>query len=82
MKTISFKVDEATDNWLESEAKKLGRTKSDLAREALERHQNGWQSQSIHQIMKDVCGSIKGGPRDLSTNKKYLKGFGRDRRSR
>ena len=28
-------------------------------------------------LAKDLCGSVKGAPRDLSTNRKYLEGFGR-----
>jgi hypothetical protein len=32
---------------------------------------------SLHDRMKDICGIIKDGPRDLSTNmRKYLEGFG------
>lgn len=80
IKTISFKVDEGLDDWLEGEAKKVGRSKSELAREALEGFRRKQLGPSVHDIMKDVCGSIKGGPRDLSTNKKYMEGFGRDRR--
>ncbi len=77
MKTISIKVDDALGHWLEHEAKQLGRSKSDIAREALECHRNGRRGQSIHDIMKDFCGRIKGGPKDYASNKKYLKGFGR-----
>ena len=80
MKTITLKVDESLDHWLKAEAKKLGRTKSEIAREALELRRNGQQGQSMHDIMKDVSGVIKGGPRDLSTNRKYLKHLGRERR--
>lgn len=81
MKTITLKVDENLDNWLRSEAKKLGRSKSDIAREALELRRSGQQGQSIHDIMKDVCGVIKGGPKDYASNRKYLKGLGRWRKS-
>ncbi|MEY2429805.1 MAG: hypothetical protein QOJ40_2690, partial [Verrucomicrobiota bacterium] len=31
---------------------------------------------SLHDRMKDVCGILKGGPRDLSTNPKHMEGFG------
>ena len=81
MKTISLKVDEALNGWLEAEAKKLGRSKSDLAREALNEKRQGRRGPSLHDLMKDYCGIIKGGPSDYATNKKYMKGFGRDRRS-
>jgi hypothetical protein len=77
MKTISLKLDDALANWLEGQAKKLGRTKSEIAREALERSRNGQLGPSAHDIMKDVCGTIKSAPRDVSRNmRKYLKGFG------
>jgi predicted transcriptional regulator len=77
MKTISLKIDSALDHWLESEAKKLGRTKSEIAREALAQRRKGLQKQSIHELMREFCGTIKDGPKDYASNRKYLKGFGR-----
>ncbi|MGD9560734.1 MAG: helix-turn-helix domain-containing protein [Pyrinomonadaceae bacterium] len=32
-------------------------------------------------IIKRFAGSLKGGPPDLSTNRKYMEGFGRDKTS-
>jgi hypothetical protein len=32
---------------------------------------------SAHDLLKDLCGIIKDGPSDLSTNKKYFDDFGR-----
>ena len=32
---------------------------------------------SAHDLLKDLCGIIKDGPPDLSTNKKYFDDFGR-----
>jgi hypothetical protein len=32
---------------------------------------------SCYKLAKDLCGSIKGAVRDLSTNKRYLEGFGK-----
>jgi len=32
---------------------------------------------SAHDLLKDLCGIYKGGPSDLSTNKKYFDDFGR-----
>jgi len=78
MKTLTLKVDAGLANWLETEAKRLGRTKSQIAREALERGRQGKAAPSVHDLMKDVCGSIKGAPRDMARNmKKYMKGFGK-----
>ena len=81
MKTISLKVDDTLDTWLTEEAEKLGRTRSDIVRDALEQRRNGGGPATVHDLMKDYCGIIKGGPRDYATNKKHMKGFGRDRRS-
>ena len=73
MKTISIKVDDTLDQWLETEAKKLGRTKSDIAREALTRRRNGNKTTTLHERAQHLCGIFKDGPRDLSTNPKYMK---------
>ena len=76
MKTLTLRIDASLDRWLTEEgANALGRTKSALVREALLRQRNGARPLSVHDRMKEVCGIIKG-PRDLSTNPKYLEGFG------
>lgn len=65
------------DRWLTEEAKRLGRTKSDIARQALLRERTGRKPLSLHDRMRDVCGIIKGAPRDVSSRqRKYMKGFG------
>ena len=76
MKTLTLKIDESLDRWLAAEAKRLGRTKSDIARKAIIQRRSGEKKTSLHDRMKDICGIIKGGPRDLSTNPKYMEGFG------
>jgi len=77
VKTLTLRIDPALDRWLTDEAKRVGRTKSQLVREALVHHKNGKKLVSVHDRMKDVCGIIKGAPRDVSANtRKYLKGFG------
>jgi len=77
VKTISLKIDEGLDRWLQNEAQRLGRTKSEIARQALKHQREGKQGPSVHDIMKDVCGSIKDGPKDVARNqRKYMKGFG------
>ena len=75
MKTLTLRIDAALDRWLADEAKRLGRSKSEIVREAIVHRRNGKKPLSLHDKMKDVCGIIKG-PRDLSTNPKYLEGFG------
>jgi hypothetical protein len=77
VKTISLKIDEGLDRWLQDEAQRLRRSKSEIARQALQHQRDGKQGPSVHDIMKDVCGSIKDGPRDVARNqRKYMKGFG------
>lgn len=36
------------------------------------------KSASFYEAMKDVIGIVKDAPSDLSTNPKYMEGFGRD----
>ena len=77
MKTLTLRIDAALDRWLTEEAKRLRRTKSEVVRDALRQQRNGKKPLSLHDRMKDVCGIIKGAPRDMSRNvEKYLKGFG------
>jgi predicted transcriptional regulator len=75
MKTLTLRIQEPLDRWLDEEAKRLGRTKSEIVREAIMQRRNGRKPLSLHDRMKDVCGIIKG-PRDLSTNSKHFEGFG------
>jgi hypothetical protein len=76
MKTFTVKLPEPLALWLARRAKQLGRPRSELIREALERARGGEASASCHDLMADVCGSVRG-PKDLSTNPKHLDGFGR-----
>lgn len=77
MKTFTVKLDEPSEQWLSAQARKLGRTKSDIVRDLISRQRTSRHGRrTLHDIMKDVCGSVKGGPRDLSTNKKHLAGLG------
>jgi Arc/MetJ-type ribon-helix-helix transcriptional regulator len=77
MKTISVKLPEPMANWLARRAKETKRTRSSVVREALERERSGKERpKSCHDLLQDVCGSFDGPP-DLSTNPKYMEGFGR-----
>ena len=76
MKTLTLKIDETLDGWLNQEAKRLGRTKSEIVRQTLSQQRNEKKMPTLHDRMKDFCGIIKGGSRDLATNPKYMKGFG------
>ncbi|MCB1124866.1 MAG: CopG family transcriptional regulator [Verrucomicrobiae bacterium] len=75
MKTVSVKLPETLASWLSQRSKALGRTQSDLVREALEQQRTGAGEPSCHDLMEDFCGSFAG-PVDLSTNPRHLEGFG------
>jgi len=76
MKTLSVKLPKPVAGWLSQQSKKLGRTQSDLVREALEQQRTGSGEPSCHDLMQDLCGAFDG-PTDLSSNPKYMKDFGR-----
>ena len=64
---------------LTAEARRLRKRPAQLVQEALEaRLQTGSQPtrQSVHDLSRDLCGSVTGGPRDLARNKSHLKGYG------
>jgi predicted transcriptional regulator len=75
MKTLTMKLPDGLLGWLEHEAKRTRRPKSALAREILQRHQQQHR-QSAFDLAADLCGCVESGLRDLSRNKKHLKGFG------
>ncbi len=76
MKTVSVKLPTPLATWLTEQARELGRSKSALVRQALEQQQRHPGKGTCLELMADLCGSVRG-PRDLSTNPKYMEGFGR-----
>jgi Arc/MetJ-type ribon-helix-helix transcriptional regulator len=79
--TITCKIPEKMDAELESIIEKRAISKSEFVRQAIEREleeQKKAVELSAYDLMKEACGIIKGGPADLSTNPKHMKGFGRD----
>lgn len=76
MKTLTVKLPDPLAAWLAQRAQALGRPQSELVREALQRASEGTSGPSCHDALGDVCGVING-PKDLSTNPKYLSGFGK-----
>ena len=77
MKTFSLKLPEALHMKLASTAKKVGRSKSELTRQAIEAFLDGQKGvrRSCLDLSRDLAGSLKG-PKDLSFNKKRLRGYG------
>lgn len=78
--TITCKIPDELNARLEAEAARKLRPKSALVREALEHSLKGRVSESgksAFDKLKDLCGIIKDGPSDVSTNPKYMDDFGR-----
>jgi hypothetical protein len=79
MKTLTVKVREDLLARLEAVAQQRGWSKSELIRAALEsivRDEGQSEGPSCYDLAKDLGGTVDG-PRDLSTNRKHLKGYGR-----
>ena len=82
MKTITIKVPEELDARLTKRAKRLGVSKSEVAREAIKRDLEANQSDAVEEepsaydLMKDGCGCVDSGVTDLATNPKHMEGFG------
>ena len=76
MTTISLKLPAELEARLKRAARAQGVSKSRLIREALEAHlANGKQRPTCMDLAADLVGRLAG-PKDLSTNPKYMKGFG------
>jgi Arc/MetJ-type ribon-helix-helix transcriptional regulator len=79
MATVTCKISDELDARLESAARDRRVSKSAVLREALERrlkaNQGRGQSPKAYDLVKRLCGSLRG-PRDLSTNPKHMMGLG------
>ena len=79
MQTFSLKLPEGLLAELEREARVRRVTKSVVVRESLEaalRRRPRRGAVSCYDLASDLAGSVKGLPRDLATNPKYMEGFG------
>ena len=79
MKTISLKLPDPLHAKLERLAKSQKQTKTNIVRNALEQMLNGTPAAKPLSAL-DLAGDLAGcldGPSDLSTNRKYMEGFGR-----
>src|SRR6266496_5504555 len=79
MKTISLKLPAPLANWLAKRANELGRSRSDMVRQALEEQRQGKNNRgekSCAELMAEFGGFFRG-PRDLSTNPKYMRDLGK-----
>ena len=78
---LSIRVSQALRRQLDSVIRQSGKTESEVAREALEAYcQQQLGEKSAYDLFKEagLIGDAKGLPSDLSTNPKYMEGFGRD----
>jgi predicted transcriptional regulator len=79
MQTISLKLPDDLLADLEREAKARRVPKSVVVRESLERalrERSREASASCYDLARDLAGSVRGLPRDLAVNPKYMEGFG------
>jgi predicted DNA-binding protein len=78
MVTLTVKIPEALASKLEALVRRRGQRKSEIVREAIERAVEAEadpKKGSALDLVRDLKGVFKG-PKDLSTNPKYLRGFG------
>lgn len=80
MRTVSFKLPIHLDQMLTRVARRRGISRAAVLREALERYRAAGYAihGSVLEAAGDLVGRFKGGPRDLSTNPKYMEGFGEE----
>jgi antitoxin component of RelBE/YafQ-DinJ toxin-antitoxin module len=79
MDRISVRVDDRLKLELEAEAREQGVRPSDIIRQVLERHvRERTPRMNAFQLAEKlgIIGCIKDAPPDLSTNPKYMEGFG------
>jgi hypothetical protein len=79
MRMISVRPDDLLAR-LDRRAKSRRFTRSSLIREGLRKHlpeQAATGEVSCYDLARDLAGSIKGLPKDLAENRKYMEDFGR-----
>lgn len=79
-KRITVRIPEVLTARLRNRSRAKGSTESDLVREALENYLgNEPGERTAYELAKEagIVGSVRNAPRDLSTNPRYMKGFGR-----
>ena len=80
MPTVTVKMPAELHARLEAEAARRATTKSAILREAFVQRQAVAPAGSFYARAKHLIG-VASGPGDLSTNPKYMAGYGRSRRS-
>ncbi|MEK7402467.1 MAG: ribbon-helix-helix protein, CopG family [Gemmatimonadota bacterium] len=77
---MSFKLPKELDQMLTRVARRRGVSRAAVLRDALERYRAaGFATHgSLLELAGDLVGRFKGGPKDVSTNPKYMEGFGEE----
>ncbi len=76
LKTLSIKVPQTVSAKVARLAKERSTTVSAVVRDAIERYSQPMPG-SFGERAQKYIGSLRGGPGDLATNPKHLKGFGK-----
>ena len=77
---VTVRLDAEMRRRLEMFSDLRAKTPSDVVREALSGYlPSGDQDRSCYDLARDqgLVGAVRNAPRDLSTNRKHLRGFGR-----
>jgi Arc/MetJ-type ribon-helix-helix transcriptional regulator len=79
MPTVTVKLPRNLALRLRRAVARRGTTQSEIIRGALEAHLGAAEATGVSclDVVGDLAGSLRGGPRDLSSDKRHLKGFGR-----
>ena len=78
MTTITCKIPDKISAHLEAAARQRRVSKSQIVREALAASFRKNKPQvSAFDLIKDLCGVVKGGPKDYASHPRHLKGFGK-----
>jgi hypothetical protein len=79
MVTMTVKLPKTTSARISAVAKARRVPKSQVVREVLESHfksKGKGRRVMFYEMAWDIIGSVKGGPPDLSSNPKYMEGYG------
>lgn len=79
---ISVRVNRGIAQRLKERSRATGARESEVVREALEEYfSKGDNEQTAYNLAQKagLIGCIRGAPKDLSTNKRYFKGFGKSK---
>jgi hypothetical protein len=79
--TISLKIPAAVGAKLQSAAARKRVSKSEYVRTTLISALNAEEVKpSVFELIQDLAGSVSSGKKDVATNPKYMKGYGKWRR--